>query len=348
MFDFTETDLNRIAVHHIGNKNEEEGIVFSQNELQAAAELKQLLHLYFLSPFESDEFYSFHHETALNMNPVYNYAQKIFENEGQFFDISIKIAEHLYDVSEHPKIKSGEFYAVLLKNCVVEDEVVDALGLFKSETKDTFLKVVNQGDGFDIQYETGINVKKLDKGCLIFNTESDLGYKVSIIDKVNRSKEAQFWRDDFLRLKARKNDFYQTQNYMEVCKGFVENVYNEENQVEKPDQIDMLNRSLNYFQEKESFDEEDFASEVMMGEQDVVDAFKEYKKQYTEENELDLEENFDVSKNAVKTAKRKFKSVLKLDKNFHIYIHGDRNRIVKGFDKDKELHFYQVFFEEEK
>ena len=40
-------------------------------------------------------------------------------------------------------------------------------------------------------------------------------------------------------------------------------------------------------------------------------------------------------------------SVLKLDKNFHVYIHGKREYIEKGFDEEKGMHFYQLFFEEE-
>ena len=40
-------------------------------------------------------------------------------------------------------------------------------------------------------------------------------------------------------------------------------------------------------------------------------------------------------------------SVLKLDKNFHIYIHGDKKLIEKGFDDGKAMSFYKVYFKEE-
>ena len=41
-----------------------------------------------------------------------------------------------------------------------------------------------------------------------------------------------------------------------------------------------------------------------------------------------------------------FKGVLKLDKNFHIYIHGNRELIEQGIDKDGRK-FYKIYFERE-
>ena len=34
---------------------------------------------------------------------------------------------------------------------------------------------------------------------------------------------------------------------------------------------------------------------------------------------------------------RYFKSVIKLDSNFHIYVHGKREWIERGFDEEKKL-----------
>ena len=48
----------------------------------------------------------------------------------------------------------------------------------------------------------------------------------------------------------------------------------------------------------------------------------------------------------MKRQARVFKSVLKLDKNFHIYIHGDRNKIEQGVD-EKGRKFYKIYYEQE-
>jgi hypothetical protein len=39
--------------------------------------------------------------------------------------------------------------------------------------------------------------------------------------------------------------------------------------------------------------------------------------------------------------------VIKLDKNFHVYIHGDRELVDKGYDDEKGMKFYKLFYSEE-
>ena len=39
--------------------------------------------------------------------------------------------------------------------------------------------------------------------------------------------------------------------------------------------------------------------------------------------------------------------MLKLDKNFHVYVHGKRDYIEKGFDSQKGMNFYKLFYENE-
>jgi hypothetical protein len=48
---------------------------------------------------------------------------------------------------------------------------------------------------------------------------------------------------------------------------------------------------------------------------------------------IDQQDNFAISADAVKRQARVFKSVLKLDTNFHLYIHGDREKIERGVDE---------------
>jgi len=55
---------------------------------------------------------------------------------------------------------------------------------------------------------------------------------------------------------------------------------------------------------------------------------------------------FEISNKAVKKQARVFKSVLKLDKNFHIYIHGDKKLIERGTDEVGRK-FYKIYYEEE-
>ena len=59
---------------------------------------------------------------------------------------------------------------------------------------------------------------------------------------------------------------------------------------------------------------------------------------------LNWQDNFEISAQAVKQQARAFKSVLKLDKNFHIYIHGNREMIEQGIDENGRK-YYKIYYE---
>jgi len=344
MLDFTLTKLQNIIVHKVGNKTRDEGIRFSNNYLITEGDiLKELLLKYFLSPFKSDSFYRFYHETDINLNEIFVYIKKIFDSGNEFIEQSKNISKHLYQQSLHPKIKGGEFYITYLKDCIVDGEQLDALGLFKTENKDTYLRVHETENNFEVDYESGININKLDKGCLIFNSETENGFVVSIIDNINKSGEAQYWKDDFLKIKPREDNFYFTQNYLKMCKEFTETAIDN---LDKNQQIEIKNNALKYFKEKEVFNVKEFADEVIKN-PEIKEAFIEHKQNFENDNDLLIQDNFDISKQATNKSQKYFKSVLKLDKNFHLYIHGGHDLIEKGFDEDKKLNFYKLFYDKE-
>lgn len=347
---FFEASLAELSIHRIGNKAQDEFYVLSEASLQFQDEtLKNLLMQYFLGPFEKvNEIFRFTHPNDdLNLNEVYHFISEVFENGEKFHENSIQLAKYLYELSNHPKIKAGELYVAYFENVQIEGELHDALGIFKSETKETYLKVYPEQAGFGLSYEEGaINISKLDKGCLIFNTEKEEGFKVAVIDQTNRSAEAVYWKDEFLKIKVRNDIYNQTHTVLGVYKSFVTEKLDEEYEISKADKIDLLNKSMKYFKEKESFDLDEFSQEVI-GNEEGIASFKNYKKNYEEEFETPIADSFDISGAAVKKQSRAFKSVLKLDKNFHIYIHGDKDLIEKGFDEDKYMNYYKVFFKEE-
>jgi hypothetical protein len=41
------------------------------------------------------------------------------------------------------------------------------------------------------------------------------------------------------------------------------------------------------------------------------------------------------------------RSVIKLDKNFHVYVHGNKDFIERGFDEEKGKYYYKLYFSEE-
>jgi len=350
MISFFESSLSMLSIHRIGNKSQDEYIVLSEQPVQLQDEtLANLLKQYFLSPYEKvNEVYRFYHPNdELELNEVYHFVSAVFKDPETFHENSIQLAKHLYDISNHPKIKSGELYIAYFKDVQIEGELLDALGIFKSETKETYLKVYPEQQGFGMSYEQeAINIHKLDKGCLIFNTEKEEGYKAAVIDQTNRSAEAVYWKDEFLKLKIRNDNYNQTSNVLGVYKNFVTQKLDEEFEVSKADKIDLLNRSMKYFKEKETFDMDEFSNEVI-GNPQGIESFKSFKRNYEQEFDTSIADSFDISDAAVKKQSRVYKSVLKLDRNFHIYIHGNKELIEKGFDEDKAMNYYKVYFKEE-
>jgi hypothetical protein len=104
-------------------------------------------------------------------------------------------------------------------------------------------------------------------------------------------------------------------------------------------------RSVEYFKTRESFDKKEFEKEVFQ-DAGIIKSFRNFDSNYREENDIELTDNFDISPQAVKKQARVFKSVLKLDKNFHIYIHGDRELIEQGVDKDGRK-YYTIYYQDE-
>jgi hypothetical protein len=338
------TIVDKISVHNVGNKQIDECLTISKTDLILAPDVRHLLKHYFLFSFKSSEYFNFHHETDLKFNETYNYVSEIFDNPENLLEQSVNLAKHLYEQSVHPKIKGGEFYTVYFKDCIIDGETVDAVGLFKSENKDTFLKVYPSGDGFEIESEKGININKLDKGCLIFNTERENGYVVAVVDNTNKGIEAQYWMDDFLHLRPRKDEYYNTQNILSFTKHFIKNELPQQFEVSKADQIELLNKSAKFFKENDSFDMEDFTNEVIEY-SDMIEKFNQSKSVYAKEHEVEFLDNFAISESAVKKQTRGLKSVIKLDKNFHIYIHGNRELIEQG--EDRKGKYYKVYYQEE-
>ncbi len=345
MLEFTDATIDQAIVHFIGSADTNDMILSGKPIDLSNDLLSNLLREYFISHFKKPTFYSFNHESSLNLNEIYSYVSELFDDKKRLLEGSIDIASHLKHVSTHPNIKEGELYVVSIRGCVVDDEIADAIGLFKAETKDKFLKVNRSGSSIKLSCEFGTNIKHLDKGCLIFNTEKDLGYKICVIDNTNK-EEAKYWMDDFLRVKIRDNDFYQTKSAIQLCKGFVEDVINPQNNFPMLQQTEMLTKTRDFFTNSEVFDQDVFEKKVIK-QPEVIEAFQEYKKSYEAEMGYNLPSEFKISVDATKQSQKFFKSAIKLDKNFHIYIHGNREFIESGFDKEKRMKFYKMYYEKE-
>lgn len=347
MIDVSRAVLRKLIIHKVGNRLLEEQVVLSDEEtdLSTRPDLPEILRTYFLSSFKDPVFYHFHHVSTLALNEIYTISSALFDSRKGFVRKSKDIANILYTYSNHPKIKGGELYIAYFDDCVINNEYTDAIGIFKSENREHYLKVFQEDAYFGVDHDEGISLKRPDKACLIFNVKHEEGYRVCIIDTQTSGTEAQYWKDEFLNLQPVADNYFQTRNYLALAKEFVTGRLDEEFEVSKADQIDYLNRSINYFKKNEQFNEQEFASDVFEH-PEVITSFRKFKGDYQNAHDLHVVSEFEISIPAVKSQSRIFKSVLKLDRNFHIYIHGDRDLIEKGVDPDGRK-YYKIYYREE-
>lgn len=343
----SEAVLQKVSVHFIGNKGNGQEFISSKKQLKLDEKDRRILKDSFLGKFnlESDK-YSFHHLSSLDYNEVYNYCLETLAEGATFQKNSVNIAKHLYESTMHPKIKDGDLYICYYENCLVDGAFVDAIGIYKTETKSNFLDLSVEENEFSLVMREGVEVTKFDKACLVFPTNAENGFDVLIYDSTNKGEEAVFWKETFLNVAPQANEYYQTNQFLSVAKQFIAKQLPQEYEIEKTDQIDLLNKSVEYFRANESFDKKSFEKEVFE-DSGMIKAFRKFENNYAEMNDVELPDTFDISAQAVKKQARVFKSVLKLDKNFHVYIHGDKSLIEKGYDERTGKHFYKIYFDEE-
>jgi len=343
--DFTQVQLDRLITHHIGNKSREEELKLSEATSHVNLETEDLLVKYFLHPFKNEELYHFYCSDDLESNELYLLSKRIFENHSDFVSETKEIAQILYEYSDHPKIKEGELNIAIFDDLIIGGELVRGIGIFKSETTVPFLKMENSLTRYSIEHEYGFEIKGIDKACIIFDTDQKNGFVVMAVDNLNKSKDAQFWKDEFLKLKPINNEYHMTAQILTMAKEFVTKQLPEDVLTDKTEQIDLLNRSVRYFKDHENYDKQEFEEEVLQN-NDVIESFRNYDKGYQLENNVNLDENFEISDQAVKKQARIFKKVLKLDRNFHVYIHGDKDQIERGVEDDGRK-YYKLYYTDE-
>lgn len=117
--------------------------------------------------------------------------------------------------------------------------------------------------------------------------------------------------------------------------------------ISKVDQAIFLNKTISFLHENTSFNIDEFEKKVFYGTK-LSENFQEYREKYQEENKFELADGFDISNVALKKQSNIYQSVIKLDNNFHIYIHGDSDLIQNGIDKDTGMKYYRFLYNEER
>ncbi len=97
MIDFSEAVLSRLAIHKVGNKVNEDGLVLSASEVVLKTDVSDILTTYFTRPFKQAEVFHFAHDAGLQFNEVYSFVKDIFTTPEKLHPCSKLIAGHLYE-----------------------------------------------------------------------------------------------------------------------------------------------------------------------------------------------------------------------------------------------------------
>ena len=194
MFDFSTATVTKLIVHQVGNKLNEEGVTISSGESPRSEDLNELLLNSFLVPtLRRGQQYHLFHESDLNLNLVHHYSAQIFSASEAFVEGSEAIARHLYSASTHPNIGGGEFLVILFDNIMGDDGPLQALGLFRIESRSNYLEVSDEQGVNLVAGRTGVPLEKIQKGAVVLADSS----KVFVVD--NLGQKTKYWMDDFLK-----------------------------------------------------------------------------------------------------------------------------------------------------
>ena len=112
-----------------------------------------------------------------------------------------------------------------------------------------------------------------------------------------------------------------------------------------------LAKTVDFFKENEVVNIENFKEDVFEDE-DRITLFEDYKKTYESDHNVLIRNQFDVSEVVLKKQKQKIKTEIKLDTNIQIKLDVDApdasaEYLERGYDEERKMHFYKVYFNAE-
>lgn len=344
----TRASIPKLILHKVGNKFNQTRNLFSEEPVVFDEESYQLMLPYLLRPFATvTERFKFIHHADVSLNEINSYARRLFQDPEQFVEVSRHVVEHLYEQSSSAQIKTGDVIVALFEDIEYREILTRAVGIFKVENKTDFFQTFVEGKSLDIAVQKGISTKRIDKGCLIVNYEDDEGLAVLTVD--NNKYDAQYWTRNFLNIKYADDANHHTLTYIDLCREFSGEVLKPEYSSREHSQF--LARTLDFLKENETVNLHDFKEEVFEVEEQK-EQFDQYRKSFEEERGVLVRNQFHVSDRVVKKQKQKLKTEIRLDTHIQIKLDveapdASAEYLELGYDEEKKMKYYKVYFNEE-
>ena len=340
--------ISKFIIHKVGNKFNDTKNAFSEKLVDFDEASYDLMLPFLLRPFGSVvQSYRFNHHANISLNEINSYSSQIFNDDDAFIEVSKHIVTHLYEQSTSANIKTGDVLIVQFEGIEFNEITTNAIGIFKIENKVNFFQTYLENKSYDVLIQKGISSKKVDKGCLILNQTDTEGNIILSID--NNNYDAQYWINQFLNIKYADDANNHTQQYIELCKEFSTEIL--KTTYGAQEQNTFLAKTIDFFKENEVVNVERFKDELFE-EDKHRDLFDNYKKTFEDEQNLIIRNQFDVAERVVTKEKKKIKTDIKLDTNIQIKLDIDApdasaEYLERGYDDEKKMHYYKVFFNTE-
>lgn len=346
-----------VVLAKVGNPSRDEPLQTSNRVFHVEDEDQSMLSGIFLRPFRALNGQRFHHHTALEKHEVNGCARTVFEDEEALLAQGCELAKRLYSKSNHPNIKSGDLCIALIEGIGVEDEPdpLRALCLLKSESVTPFLSISTKDGDLELHTEQGIHPEKIDKGCLVLDHFRHKGYYVLTFDRAG--SESRFWVRDFLGVVPISDPALLSERVAEMAVHAVtpekaEPAEDAENDDSPPwDRDAPAREALGFFEGKKHFSLAEFEEQALRT-PEAKARFAEERKRLEEEEGVKLEDEFEVSKRGVTKARKKLKSVMKLDSGVELRLKpkvtlDPDNILEQGYDEARGMKFIKVYFRKE-
>jgi hypothetical protein len=184
-----------------------------------------------------------------------------------------------------------------------------------------------------------MNLKKLEKGCIVFNVDKENGYKVAVVDNTGSNTDAHYWVDNFLHVRNCNDDYHETERLMEMCTGFVSQL-KEQSVVEG---AVAAKKTAEAFSTGEPIQVADLADIICQNEEQKQ-AFEAYRQSFEKEYG-DFSEEVNVVKKAASRKPVTRMNTLKLGADFEVKVLNPEARIEGGVDKKSGKKYYTLYYE---
>jgi hypothetical protein len=344
---FNTANITALALAKVGNPQRGETLKTSKELCQFNDQDKDMLTLAFTKPFKNLNRSNFYHSSNIELNEMFSFATTIFDQKERFLSYSRKIARHLFDQTKHPNIKAGDLCIALIDGIKVDGKPLSAISIVKSESLFPFLEISDKDGDLHLTTHNGIYPEKIDKGCLILDSDREGGTILYTFDK--SGADTNFWVRDFLGARAKKDNDFKTRQYAEMCVSFAEDGL--PGDVPTEQRYRVANDALAYMNEREQFDARHFQEEVLK-DPTLVANFQTYKNQFTDEDGEALDDNFTISKHQLKKAGSKIKGELRLDTGVIIRFTPEFNErepdiLQRGYDDKMKMKYVKIYYNEE-